>query len=242
MKRNIFLFSLLITTCSVFPQTIEWDYPVKPGTSDWKLLHNQSAKVQACQIPNDILTSIASDYLINLYLKYPLLFNILSFSTFENGMSNLKSNFNGYNELCLRPDVPNLLLNRYLSMSMDDPDPNWSIFRKGSFTLSAISLELLLSQHDILQKLNYNDQKILLVDAITKFDAKSKNVQVHDYLGLKSSSLLIVKILQEFNLSKHFTDPESINLLISFSNSTATRDDDKLVQIIQLGKGLIPNL
>lgn len=198
--------------------------------------------MQACQIPKEILTSISSDNLINLYFKYPLFFNILSFPTLQNGMEDLKLNFNGYNEICSRSDVANLLLSRYLSISTDDLDSNWTSARKGSFAFKIISLELLLSQNEILQKLTYNDKKILIANAIMKLDEKRKNVQFHDYLGIKSSCYLIIEILQEFNLNKQFSTPDNINLLKTFSNSTSIHDDDKILQIIELSKNVIPNL
>jgi len=239
MKEIIFLIVFVAYPSTIFPQVVSWDYPLKPGTQDWSLLHNQRSKVQACQIPDDILTTLSSDDLIVLYLKYPLLFNILSFSTLHKGMDKQNLNFNGYNELTSSSNEPHLPFYRHLNISPDNFDPNWTSIRKGSFAFNIISLELILSQNEILQKLTYTDKKLLLTDAITKLDVKRKYVQVHDYLGLKSSCYLIISLLQEFNKVNQFSSPDQLDKLKTFSNTSSIQDNNKILQITQLCNNVI---
>jgi hypothetical protein len=242
MKKNLVFIFFLIYPISIFSQNILWDYPIKPGTPEWGQLHNQELKVQASQIPEGILKNLSSENLINVYFKYPLLINILFFPTFQKGMEDFKTNFNGYGEMCLRSDIPDLLVKRYLLSFAGNIDNSWTSLKKGDFAFKFISLELLLSQSEILSKLTYNDRKNLLIKSVMNLDEKRKNVQVHDRLGLKSSCFLIIEILLEFNEDFLIYSPEQLNLLEKSFNSTSTYDDDKILQIIELTKYIIPNL
>ena len=242
MKNNLVVILFFIFPASIFSQNTLWDFPIKPGSPEWGQLHNQELKVQACQIPEGILKNLSSETLINVYFKYPLLINILLFSTLQKGMEDLKANFNGYGEMCLRSDIPDLLLKRYLLSSAGNIDNSWTSLKKGDFAFKFISLELLLSQSEILSKLTYNDRKNLLIKSVMNLDEKRKNVQVHDHLGYKSSCFLIIELLREFNKELLIYPPEQLNLLKKSFNSVSTYDDDKILQIIELTKNVIPNL
>jgi hypothetical protein len=187
MKNNLVVILFFILPASIFSQNTLWDFPIKPGSLEWGQLHNQELKVQACQIPEGILKNLSSENLVNVYFKYPLLINILLFPTLQKGMEDLKANFNGYGEMCLRSDIPDLLLKRYLLSFAGNIDNSWTTLKKGDFAFKFISLELLLSQPEFLSKLNYNDRKNLLIKAVMNLDEKRRNVQVHDRLGLKST-------------------------------------------------------
>ncbi len=239
MRISVLIIILFIQSNLLISQYLSWDFPTKPGTPEWGLLHNQRTKVQACQVPEDILRTIPSEDLIIIYFKYPLLFNVLSFSTFQKGIDDLKRNFNGFSEICSRPDIPSMLLDRYGNMSPAKFDPNWTSLRKGSFAFSIISLELLLSQNEILQNLTYTEKKYLLMNAMMKLDEKSGCIQIHDYIGLKSTCYLMVVLLQEFNKTSQFASPDQIELLKDFSNNYSIQDYDKILQITMLYETII---
>ena len=45
-------------------QTSEWNYPILPGTEEWKKFKTQQEKVDACQIPEDVLKAISTNDLV----------------------------------------------------------------------------------------------------------------------------------------------------------------------------------
>ena len=83
-------FFIIITCCFFFvsciknnePSTIDvyWDYPIKPGMEEWENLESHKAKVDACQVPDDILQNISTKELLKLCLNYPLLYDVFSFN------------------------------------------------------------------------------------------------------------------------------------------------------------------
>ena len=93
MKR---IFSVLLITFFVFlsfityaQEKLLWEYPVKPRTEEWKKLKNYKAKIDVCQVPEDILPNINTDDLTVLCLQYPILYNVLAFNSLIDGQSDL---------------------------------------------------------------------------------------------------------------------------------------------------------
>lgn len=74
---------LLITGSNLFSQEVTWDFPVKPGTAEWKSLKDRYEQMKACQIPDDVLPSLSTEQMIELCLSYPLLIDILAFNNIE---------------------------------------------------------------------------------------------------------------------------------------------------------------
>ena len=54
------LFSIFISTFQVFA----WDFPIKPGTEEWKKLKTRQAKVTALQIPEEVLPKLSTFQLV----------------------------------------------------------------------------------------------------------------------------------------------------------------------------------
>jgi len=71
--RLLIVAVLLITSNNLFSQDQEvtWDFPVKPGTEEWKSLESRNERAKACQIPDDVLPSLSTGRLIELCLSYP---------------------------------------------------------------------------------------------------------------------------------------------------------------------------
>ena len=114
------IFSLIILSCSkdnkdnmpVFQDEDEmtceeallWDYPAKPETGDW---------AAACQIPEKTLLCLSTDDLTDLCLRYPLIEDVLSSDTLDEGLDQLFAGFNGISALYQREEAAICLLRRY---------------------------------------------------------------------------------------------------------------------------------
>jgi|AGTN01.3.fsa_nt_gi hypothetical protein len=72
---------------------LAWDYPVKPGTGGWRIFQSNQEKVEACQIPEEILSSLSTEDLAELYLQYPLLYDVFAFDNLNNGLEKLYNDF-----------------------------------------------------------------------------------------------------------------------------------------------------
>jgi hypothetical protein len=104
---KLLIIVLLIVPIVAFSQNKEpqWDFPVKPGTEQWKKLENNKVKVDACQLPEILLKKTSTDDLLEICLQYPLLYNLFAFNNKMDGINRLFNDFNGIRELFKRKDI-----------------------------------------------------------------------------------------------------------------------------------------
>lgn len=129
------LFSIIMMTGTApspeasYPIHTPYDYPIKPGTPEWAMLSTQSAKVEACQIPDDVLHALTTEALVETVLSYPLRTNLLAYDTKALGYQKLTLQFNGLQELERRADALSILSQRQALISMlDDGEKTFTEF------------------------------------------------------------------------------------------------------------------
>ncbi len=89
-----------------FPENYTgYRYPVLPQMSDFPV-GNHVKIVRVCQIPDDILSDMSTEELLQTVAAYPLWSEIYAFNTIEMGYSRIKGMCNGLNELSVRDDFP----------------------------------------------------------------------------------------------------------------------------------------
>lgn len=94
--------------------TTAYEYPIVPGMEEWKQLDSHVKKLEACQIPEDILENLTTPALVETVMNYPLLIDMLAYDTVEIGYQAVYGNFNGLRELQERKDAITCL-EKYLS-------------------------------------------------------------------------------------------------------------------------------
>ena len=156
MKKIFVLLLFCLVACIVNAQLPwelpvkpgTWDYPVKPGMEEWKQFLTNDEKVIACQIPEEILSSISTEDLTDLCLRYPPLWNIYAFQNTNSGLDKLFSDFNGIRELYKRKDVSISLTKRYMDkiQSLSFLNDTSITAAKGFFVITLSVLEGLLSR------------------------------------------------------------------------------------------------
>ena len=145
-KDGVFLYCI----CSDSDATeLSWDYPVKPGMPEWKLLKYNVEMSAACQIPENILSFLSTKELMFICLQYPLLFDIFAFNIPDIGIDVLFNDFNGIRELFKRDDCEKELLNLYNCQIQNCSllkNEDMSVSDKGSLIYLIYTLEYLLSR------------------------------------------------------------------------------------------------
>src|SRR5574339_653333 len=79
--------------------SLPYDYPIKPGTDEWKNLRSQDEMIEACQIPAELLKKLTTEALVISCLRYPLYPQINAYNSIQHGFDRLASKFNGFQEL-----------------------------------------------------------------------------------------------------------------------------------------------
>jgi hypothetical protein len=118
---------MLVDLTSGFAQKANdvYDFPVKRGTEQWNALKSYQDKRDACTVPESLLSTMSTKGLIETFLNYPLLGDLMVFSTPQEGIRKLQENFNGARELLKRKDVAPLLLEKYTSIEIYFHEPRW---------------------------------------------------------------------------------------------------------------------
>ncbi|MBQ4650105.1 MAG: hypothetical protein IJB73_05330 [Firmicutes bacterium] len=86
-----------------------YDYPVVPGTEEWRSLQDHEKMTAVCQIPEDILNEMSTLELADTVANYPLLVDITAYPDREMGYGLVREHFNGLQELESREDAAEVL-------------------------------------------------------------------------------------------------------------------------------------
>ena len=200
---------------------LAWDYPVKPGMEEWKMFQSNEEMVKACQIPEEVISSLSTEELTELCLQYPLLLDVFAFNSLNDGLDKLFSDFNGMRDLYKRDNLSSNLTKRYVEKveSFSFLDGTASELEKGYFIISVSALEVLLSRIGSQQ----DSQKEILQSLITGYEGKLKYIEYFKGFGFKtnlySRGHVILKIdkssidIENSILFSGMGDEQSVNII-----------------------------
>ena len=87
-----------------FPENYSgYRYPVLGGMTTWPY-GNHGDMVNVCRIPEEKLTGMSTEDLVQTVLFYPLFPDVLAYDSVDMGYNAIKNSFNGLKELCERED------------------------------------------------------------------------------------------------------------------------------------------
>lgn len=186
-RKIIFFFVVFMNAIFVFSQGAkQWDYPVKPGMEKWREFQSNEEMVAACQIPEAIISSLSTEDLMNLCLRYPLLNDIFAFENSNECLDKLFMDFNGIRELYKRDDVSSNLIKCYSQKMqkfsiLNSMSPE---LEKGCFVISVSALELLLSKIDLQYKDGF---KTIMQSLVSGYEMKWEYVDYFRGFGFQTN-------------------------------------------------------
>jgi hypothetical protein len=192
-------------TSVTFPddETPSWDFPVKPGSDEWKAFQSHDEMVKACQIPENILVKLQTAELIKICLNYPLWMDIFVFNLLSDGFKSYETNFNGFRELLSRKDAGTETLAYYRKIN-----PESEVFSSSiDFVYRMSVVELFLSHQQIATKYSSVQKKDVIAELLTK----------HPKFRQQTSYLAMINLIQYDNRS--ILAPEAKKLSVYFSGS-----------------------
>lgn len=207
MKTKTTLLTIFVCPILIYGQI--WEYPVKPGTEEWKIFKSNKEMIDACQIPADILQNMNTVDLIQTCLNYPLKGNIYAYANIKDGVEHISLQFNGFEELLLRKDnFKNLKLkldqNRVNLNNNLVSDKNMA--EKGEIMLDFALIESFLSFDTVLSNSDYDQRKQLAEATKEILDYKLQNNDKFGILSLTSTTFLLGKTLQKMNKFANITE------------------------------------
>uniref|UniRef100_UPI003216D57E hypothetical protein n=1 Tax=uncultured Draconibacterium sp. TaxID=1573823 RepID=UPI003216D57E len=210
---------------------VSWDYPVKPGSEEWKNLETYQDKLSSYNIPGDILEDISTEKLVESCLKYPELRLIFTRNSLQQGYDYIRTIFNGFRELESRQDAGHELLRIYSSYNPENINNKYSTLERGRQILKITYIEILIAQYNILKSFNTSESQELLNQCRKKYKQKKNELASYSILGLQSTALIIARS-QQANLSETISKfgEDKFNL---FVNKTILIEPTILDEIIR---------
>jgi hypothetical protein len=144
-------------------------YPIKPGSEKWNSFKSIDEMYNACLIPENVLDKLSTPALIETCLNYPASTVIFIYNTPQSGFNQWKIHFNGICELLKRSDLQEEILKYYSVFDASGHKYFVNESEKGRYTFKLSTLELIIAQNDITNKLTDSQQKLLLKYSLDKF-------------------------------------------------------------------------
>lgn len=239
MYQILLLVFLLFGLTTIAQNRITpYDFPVKPGTEEWKKLKSGKEMAEACNIPPSIITSLTTGALVKTCLSYPLLNEVFYANNLPEGLEGLIKNFNGFNELLKRKDGAKELLKIYKIKNPKEVNESASEVEKGLFTLEFIYIELLLSYPQMLDNLSSKERLELAKDAIAKYDAKKDKAHIFGEFGLTTSVFVVGRILKAENKLSEVVKKLPQKEIEAFLTTIRYSDPSIISAIYTVGKSL----
>lgn len=183
-----------------------YDYPIKPGTEEWKKFTSTSEMIEACQIPENILKTISTNDLLDVCLKYPILSQYTASNSPNNGLASIINSSNGFTEFMNRADSHRVLLNYYANESVNKIDNSKD---KGGYTFYFCALELLLSQPILLKRFTREERVSALRLIMEKYNEKETYLEYFGFYGKMTTAFVANKYAESLGKITDISNDES---------------------------------
>lgn len=172
-----------------------YNFPIKPGTEEWSKLKSYDERLNAYNVPENILKEMSTDGLIETCLNYPEFRLVMTRNSIQEGYGYVKSIFNGFRELENRPDAGIKLLEKYKQLDPVKIKTFKKNLEKGRYSFQFTYLELLLSQHNIVDKMSSEHRALLGKHCVSIYELKQKYPEDYYSFNLINPARVISRVL-----------------------------------------------
>jgi len=215
-KFLMIMFSLVVSVLyaqTTTERTVTWDYPVKPGSEEWKSFKTGQQMREACMIPQDVLKALTSRDLAWICFNYPLFVDFGVSNDERRSIDFMIERFNGLQELSKRKDGTRELINLYRSLPVFDGQHDVSPYHQ----LTKLPfVELLLADKSFVNQLDEKMAGELLKIVLSKYESKVEHSDVYSLWNIKKTFLLGAVVLEKHGITaKPPDDQETIKRFIA---------------------------
>lgn len=198
--------------------TDAYEFPITPTETPekWREFQTYQEMLNACQIPEEKLKTMSTEGLIETCLSYPLMGNIMLNNSTYQGFINQISEFNGLKELLTRNDLGSSMCKLYYNLSFED------MLKTDKYPASRLRyFEYIISQPDVLEKINHEEKQKLLDFALEI--AKTKLKKHSETFSVMPTALIIGRLLKGQEEFENFLEenPEVKHFVETGTNFTS---------------------
>ena len=180
---------------------VTWDYPVRYGTPQWDTLETFEDRLNAYNIPDEILKRISTEELVKVCLAYPQWGLMHAYNSRQTGFAALASYYNGFRELFIRKDAAIELLKLYDKMDPLSVNPNWTDLQKGLYSFEFEKIEMLLSKKPVIEQLDKAGIQWLKEEVIAKYQKKKMLPEIYSLWDLSPTVAVCLNIVEKENIN-----------------------------------------
>lgn len=224
---------LSLTGCSsqsFRPALDAYVFPTKPGTPAWEALASREEMLQAVQVPDATLERMSTAGLVETVLRYPLLTDLVVYSEPQAGLEAVRTDFNGLAALMRRPDAGTALLARYRQIDPAAAEQA-TLEEVGQYDVQLTTLELVLAQPAIIERLTTSERRTALAEAQRKLQSKQEHEDIYGQSGQERTALYMARLMQQIDSSGFQALLQADPALQAFVRSGMAVSGDTLQQI-----------
>lgn len=224
---------LVLVVCPIILSGQTWDYPVKPGTEEWKNM-DYIDKLRKSQPLKEIIDDMTTNVLFENCLKYPFNKEILLFNNPNDRFRILFDNSIVWTEFIKRKDAFIVLRKYYTQNSLDDIAKIKDENTRNNERFNLYFLEKVISETSFVDNLSASEKKDMMKNLLDIHISK-KNYP-HEYLGFSYNSTLsaIRKIIIAEKLGT-----KNIESMKEITENERFVNDDLDKEIIELSRKII---
>ena len=188
---------MLLFSLDSFAQQLDvgWDFTVKPGTEKWNNLATEQERIDAVQVPEDVLENMTAEELAITCINFPLFGDYTAFNTPQQGMNVMFDKFNFYKYVRNKKGIGKIFIKIYKDASTEGWNQYKSILDSDFWTIKLEYIEYLMAQDFVISDLDEQDKKELLIIVKDKINKKLSSDSFNSLQGISSSYYLIAHIL-----------------------------------------------
>ena len=232
MKKIILLLLITVPIIISAQEKVIWDYPVKPGSEEWNSLKNRTERLNAMQIPPDILSKMETEELVIICINYPAALHYGTYTNEYEGVGEIIKGFNGLQELLNRKDACKYLTKIYQNSVTEGLLIKDVRINKRFWPLKFRYIELLLSQDQVIDIADDKDIEILLSVSVAKTKLKYEKSFFFSKYDNIISSYIIAKALYKLKTTELISNLDYTR----FATNRELKTYDHVIKIIDIGK------
>lgn len=145
-------------------------------------------QLKECQLPVSVVKNISTEGLVQAWIDFPLVSQILTTNSVQKAVEIFKAKFNGLGELYNRYDGAAKLFDRYKLMKTDCSK---TVSSAGKLANEFLYIEILLAQDSLITKMSDVQKKELVRESVSKYRSKLLNT---DFGAFDQTSCLYISV------------------------------------------------
>lgn len=204
-------------------------YSVVPGTVEWMQFESRDEMTRACQLEENMLSSLPTELLVEACLDYPFAYDFILVDDERFCVSDMIDSFNGLKELANRKEAVSYMINRYALLNKNN---SGSAAINKSYLLSQSFIELLLCDESFLKKMTADELERFKTIAIEKYNEKVESFDYYGIYSLKHSLVVLGEIAMAGNCISDKQDLEAVNYFVRNYKTVTNETLAKISKII----------